>query len=65
MHYFFKGGFPVKESRPPSEGFCTQPAVDIVQMFFREMTALPLYVVAAPLAHTTWRIFMVMVNVFF
>jgi len=43
----------VKESGPPSEGFCTQPAIDIVQMFFREMTALPLHLVVAPLARTT------------
>ena len=49
----------------PSEGFPTQPAVDIVLMFFRKMTAPPPHVVVEPLAHTTWRIFVVMVNVFF
>jgi hypothetical protein len=56
--FFERVAFPVKV-------LVTQPAVDIVLMFFREMTAPPLHVVVSPLACTTWRIFVVMVNVFF
>ena len=58
-------GYFLKRVAFPVKVLTTQPAVDIVLMFFREMTAQPLHVVVSPLACTTWRIFVVMVNVFF
>jgi len=54
-----------EESGFPGEGFNYPTSCWHRSMFFREMTALPLHVVASPLASTTWRILVVMVNVFF